>query len=233
MHANNVLKSRTDLVAASANGVKKCQDLWKQRGNKAFQEIRSTLESSCSGRVRCMYCEDSEATDIEHFYPKATYPARSFRWDNYLLACSNCNSNYKRSQFPVDNMGLPLLINPMDEDPMDHLDLSLTTGKFVPATDKGKESIKVFGLDRQVLEVGRRDAWSVFCALVYRYSELTRGHRLDEVEAAIRAIKNQSFSCVSMYTKKYYQSGGLVAVAPPDVFRVIEDNPEIVEIACG
>lgn len=180
-----------------------------------------------------MYCEDSEATDIEHFYPKAIYPARSFKWDNYLLACSNCNSNYKRSQFPLDSTGLPLLIDPASEDPMNHLDLSLTTGKFIPATDKGEESIRVFGLDRQVLEVGRRDAWSILCALILRYAGLTRDHRLDEIEATIGAIRNQSFSCVSLYANKYYNTGGLEAVAPSDVFNAIEGNPEIIEMACN
>ncbi len=232
-HALNLLERRTSLVSNSVDRVKKCHDLWGQRRNKAFFEIRQKLESTCSGRVRCMYCEDSEATDIEHFRPKSIYTEYAFDWANYLLACSNCNSNYKRSLFPVDGLGVPLLINPMEDDPMHHLDLSLTTGKFVAATPKGLKSIEVFRLDRQVLETGRRDAWAIFCALAVRYSELGRGVDRESVAAIVSAIKNQSFSCVSMYARNYYKLGGLSNVAPPEVYAAVENNPKIFDISCG
>ena len=122
-----------------------------------------------------MYCEDSAATDIEHFWPKSQYPDRAFSWDNYLLACSGCNSNEKREQFPLDAAGQPLLIDPTVEDPRDHLTLSVRTGKYQPRrrdsqeSPKGKWSIKVFGLDRDILEKGRVDAWHTIPALLVRY----------------------------------------------------------------
>lgn len=178
-----------------------------------------------------MYCEDSEATDIEHFYPKSTYPLNAFSWGNYLLACANCNSNYKRSQFPLDSEGGPLLINPMDEDPMEHLDLSLSTGKFVPVTKKGKESIRVFGLDRQVLETGRKDAWAIFCALALRYANLDRNTALEEAEGLLSALKNQSFSCVSLYVRAYHTSGNLSVIAPSEVIEALQNNPELLDIS--
>ncbi|MDC7807108.1 HNH endonuclease [Luteimonas sp BLCC-B24] len=227
----NILAKRAGLVAASADKVKRCHELWGQRKNKAFQEIREKLGSSCSGRVRCMYCEDSEATDIEHFRPKSIFTEHAFDWENYLLACSNCNSNYKRSKFPLDGAGFPLLINPMNDDPMDHLDLSLSTGKFVASSHRGIESIRVFGLDRQVLEDGRRDAWSIFCALVARYSAIRRDTSADSAGLIVSAIQNQSFSCVSLYARKYYLTGVLSIVAPQDVCRILDDNPEIFDIS--
>ncbi|MBW8876770.1 MAG: hypothetical protein JF614_17545 [Acidobacteria bacterium] len=107
-----------------------------------------------SGLERCMYCEDSEGTAIEHFWPKSVYPERAFDWLNYLIACSRCNSNFKRDQFPLDAAGAPLLVNPSEEEPLDHLSFSPSTGRFEPRSPKGDPSIDVFGLNRTTLTKG-------------------------------------------------------------------------------
>lgn len=167
------LEERTQRVASS----KDAQRLWNQRDNAAFHEIRAVLKSMTTGRERCMYCEDSAATDIEHFWPKSKYPERAFCWDNYLLACSDCNSNYKRAKFPLDENGAPLLIDPTAEDPREHLTLSVKTGKYRPKTRGGQEShkgtvsIEVFGLGRDLLEKGRQDAWAVIPELLLSYAD--------------------------------------------------------------
>ena len=57
------------------------------------------------GVQRCMYCLDSLGTDIDHFEPKSRRPLRTFCWHNHLLACSRCNSNYKREEYPCDGFG--------------------------------------------------------------------------------------------------------------------------------
>ena len=95
-----------------------------------------------------MYCEGSQGTDIDHFEPRSRNPEQAFVWDNYLLACSHCNSTEKREQFPVDEEGQPLLIDPTDgdDDPRDHLALSLQ-GRWVPRTRKGTETLEVLGLN--------------------------------------------------------------------------------------
>ncbi|WP_224240151.1 HNH endonuclease family protein [Hyalangium gracile] len=120
---------------------------------------------------RNMYCEDSAGTDIEHFWPKSEYPEKAFSWTNYLLACSGCNSNHKREKFPRDEAGAPLLIDPTVEDPRTHLALSLRTGEYVARTPKGEQSIAVFGLHRDILEKGRRDAWIRIPAMLRHYDE--------------------------------------------------------------
>jgi uncharacterized protein (TIGR02646 family) len=172
-----VLKDRTQQVLAAADPKEEAQRLWKQQGNKAFEEIRETLKTMASGLERCMYCEDSAGTDIEHFWPKSSYPERAFTWANYLLACSCCNSNYKREQFPVDEAGVPRLIDPTAEDPREYLIFSGRTGKYKPkpregqASPKGQKSIEVFGLDRDILEKGRRMAWRIIPLLLRDYAE--------------------------------------------------------------
>lgn len=227
-HTSSVLRKRTKSVSASSDQAAKSKQLWKSRKNKAFQEIRQKLSATCTGRIRCMYCEDSEATDIEHFYPKGTYPLRSFRWDNYLLACSNCNSNFKRTLFPLSSTGEPQLINPFDDEPFEHISLSLSTGKFVPLTPKGRESIKVFGLDRQTLERGRRDTWTVISALITKYDQLDRTTDPDSAQSIVTALDRTSFSCVTSFVRTNFLLGTLSAVAPAEVIAALGANPEIV-----
>ncbi len=57
------------------------------------------LRAMCNGPQRCMYCEESMATAIEHMRPRSSYPEATFVWENYLLACSTCNSKFKRDRY--------------------------------------------------------------------------------------------------------------------------------------
>ncbi len=103
--ASDRLVSLTQKVVEAADLRTKAKQLWDDRsssgvGAAAFQTIRDTLEQMAAGRARCMYCEDSAGTDIEHFQPKALFPALAFTWSNYLLACSYCNSNLTMRHHP-------------------------------------------------------------------------------------------------------------------------------------
>ncbi|QMU74236.1 hypothetical protein GXP74_34325 [Streptacidiphilus sp. P02-A3a] len=89
------------------------------------------------GLSRCMYCGDSEGTDIDHFRPIASDPLGTFRWTNHLLACSHCNSNMKRDRYPRDSSGACLLVDPCVDDPHEHLELTFATGGYTPLTAKG------------------------------------------------------------------------------------------------
>ncbi len=43
----------------------------------------------------CSYCEREGAPQdlhVEHIYPKAPHPALELSWDNFLVACSSCNT---------------------------------------------------------------------------------------------------------------------------------------------
>jgi uncharacterized protein (TIGR02646 family) len=165
------LEARAQQVLTAEDQREEALRLWGMQDNKAFQEVRSALKAMAAGLERCMYCEDSAGTDIEHFWPKSAYPERAFNWDNYLLACSSCNSNHKRERFPRDAAGAPLLIDPTAEDPRGHLALSPRTGQYVARSSKGQQSIEVFGLYRDTLEKGRRDAWVKILAMLHYYDE--------------------------------------------------------------
>ncbi|MGW0577505.1 HNH endonuclease [Streptomyces sp. NPDC002920] len=126
--------------------------------------MKTLLESMAHGRARCMYCDDSRGTDIDHFQPLKLAPLRAFTWDNHLLACSFCNSNLKRDQYPVDTAGACLLVDPTADDPADHLYLLLRCGEYDSYGAKGEHTIRVFGLNRPDLVRGRRDAFCLACS---------------------------------------------------------------------
>lgn len=128
------------------------------------RHVKQLLESMAHGAVRCMYCDDSRGTDIDHFQPLKMAPLRAFEWDNHLLACSFCNSNTKRDQYPVDTNGACLLVDPTSENPAEHLFLMLHSGEYGHHTDKGEQTIRVFGLNRPDLVKGRKDAFCLACS---------------------------------------------------------------------
>jgi len=79
------------------------KQLWKSKNPASlFQNLKDTLSVMCSGNQRCMYCEDSEANEIEHRRPKSLYPLQTFDWENLLYVCGGCNSP-KTNRFAILN----------------------------------------------------------------------------------------------------------------------------------
>jgi hypothetical protein len=172
-----------------------------------------------------MYCEDSYATDIDHFRPKAAYPAMCFDWLNYLLACSHCNSNRKRNRFPLDSSGGTLLLNPADDQPDLHLILAPSTGEYVPVTDRGTTSIDVFGLNRSVCVRGRRDAWIVAIELVRGYGAAIQEGDVDRAVACQTALSQQPFAAVR--TELARRHAAQDALVPAEVSRVLSSHASL------
>jgi uncharacterized protein (TIGR02646 family) len=171
-HLNTVqsaINAATDNISAAKNA-------WLNRtNNAAFIEIRATLETMCVGKGICNYCENNEATDIEHIYPKSFFPELAFVWENYLLACKTCNSHYKLdkiavfnppgsiTRFDVSRGSVPptnevLMINPRTENPLDFLELNLRTGMFLEiCPTETREYVKAT-YTLEVLSLNTRDA---------------------------------------------------------------------------
>jgi hypothetical protein len=177
----------------------------------------------CSGIERCMYCEDSSGTAIEHFHPKSMYPGKAFQWSNFLWACAFCNSNMKRDQFPVDVSSKPLLVDPTIMDPFAHLALSLTTGRYVGLDPVGRASIEVFGLNREVCVRGRCAAWTGVQALVRDFV----GSDARARQAILTALGDFPFQGVRRWLSLVQQSGDRARVIPADVRAAISAFPEL------
>lgn len=221
------LQERTRAVIGSADQRAEADRLWKLQPAKAFAEIRTTLRRMASGLDRCMYCEDSEGRDIEHFWPKSVYPERTFDWHNYLFACSRCNSNFKRTQFPLDNGDLPLLINPAEEEPLDHLRFLTKTGEYAARTPKGDASVDVFGLNRTTLPLGRRRAWMTLLHLLPRYAQLRRTERDAEAEEVVNVFRTSPFSGVLAAFLQIAQGPSAGRLITPECLAVFRAHPEI------
>ncbi|WP_327284644.1 hypothetical protein [Streptomyces sp. NBC_01205] len=163
----------------------------------AKSEIRTLLEKMAPGVLRCMYCLDSLGTDIDHFEPLSRAPMRTFCWHNHLLACSRCNSNFKREDYPCDEDTKEcLLIDPSTDDPGDHLELLLAAGTYEKKTRKGEESIRVFGLNREDLVQGRFDAYVTSCDVLNSWHRKVRSGDLLGAAHSAAALRREPFGDV-------------------------------------
>lgn len=115
---------------AKVDGGSPVDAVWKSsRQTQAMSQVESTLNQMAGLRQRCMYCWDSRGIDIEHYWPKSSFPEMAFDWENLLLACGGCNRE-KLDKFELDPQGNPLFISPVDDDPWDHLFFEPRTGLF-------------------------------------------------------------------------------------------------------
>jgi len=215
-------------VANATNSKNRAAELWKAKSKEAFAEIRGTLREMAGGRNRCMYCEDNEGTDIEHFWPKSEYPNRAFSWSNYLLACAYCNSNFKRTKFPTTN-GQPDLLDPTAEDPADapskHLRLLPSNGKYNAIGPKGKPSIEVFDLNGDVrgrkLPEGRKDTLVKLQLLVLDYDRLVGISDHAKAHQTRQAITREPFPAVLHFLVDLAQKPVADLILRPGVSQAI------------
>ena len=174
---------------------------YNRPNNRVFRGVRGRLVDMCSGAQRCCYCEDSAGDEVEHIRPKELYPDRVFAWENYLLACGQCNRS-KGSRFSVIDAGVlvdvtrtlgapverprdgqPALIIPRAEDPLRFLDLEIVeTFTFLPREgltaldeDRAAYTVDLLRLNREVLRVARRNAYGAYRGRLAEYRELRVG----------------------------------------------------------
>lgn len=147
----------------------------------------------------------------------------AYAWRNYLLSCANCNRKWKRNFFPVkanprslppveNQVEKPLLLNPFDRtDPVNHLDYR-EDGRTVGLTRRGRETIRVCGLDRPSLRDARRQDCRRASDLL---RDLNRALQRNDGEAEMRALHglhkegNRSFEYAGVYRSMVKHTGGM------------------------
>lgn len=160
---------------AEVDSGKDARATWKNaRETKTMARVVEALKRMTGARARCMYCEDSRGSDMDHFYPLARYGDKAFFWLNLLWNCTDCG-RHKGDRFPVDAAGAPLLIDPTTEDPWDFLFYDTATGNLAPRFDpstglampKGESTLAVLEplLDEAVVEGRRRTQRNLFKAV--------------------------------------------------------------------
>ncbi|MCP4217222.1 MAG: hypothetical protein GY765_21440, partial [bacterium] len=128
------------------------------------EDVKKSLYDYQHGK--CCFCERKRdkklESDVEHFRPKAGiteepghpgYWWLAYQWDNYFIACPNCNRMDKKNHFPLlpkgkralskaDDLQLeqPVLIHPIDENPEDYIGFEWE--------DENSFQVKAVGLDQ-------------------------------------------------------------------------------------
>ncbi|MFJ5303810.1 HNH endonuclease [Streptomyces sp. NPDC088350] len=203
-----LLRSYTDDIRQRATHEERkarAKALWENR-RQVRPALLAGLAEMAPGHERCMYCGDSQGTDIDHFEPKSLAPLLTFDWLNHLLACSSCNSIQKGNRFPLAADGSPLLVDPTAEDPLDHLRLVLPVGTYRGLTDRGQACIEVFGLNtRSVLVKGRMDAYLMAQGSIELWrTAMDRGQR-DKATEIVRVAWNHPL--IDVLVAMFHQSG--------------------------
>jgi uncharacterized protein (TIGR02646 family) len=180
---NEEIQRELDILQEAVNNeqtfekkVAKAKKLWNSKGGakgeKAFENVREVLYGLCVYEGLCNYCEQNEANDIEHIYPKSFFPTKAFLWENYLLACKQCNSGYKLDEcYVLDNnddifevkrgeepkYSVVAFINPRVENPSDFMILNLKTFKFEIIPDLNQKDSNKVKATLEILELNQRD----------------------------------------------------------------------------
>ncbi|MDI2125174.1 HNH endonuclease [Yinghuangia seranimata] len=214
------IELKSEELRSGAATTRAAREAWKA-ARLVRAELGGVLGAMASGLERCMYCGDSAGSSIDHFEPIVRAPLRAFDWLNHLLACTHCNSNHKRDQYPCDDTGACLLVDPSREDPYDHLRLTLSTGEYRAVTPKGAETIRVFGLGRRVLCRGREMAYPR-CKSMLRDAVRQHAEGRDDIAREVeQALLAQPFADVLYAMYRTLHTPGAAAVFEPDVLDAL------------
>lgn len=170
------LQAKINQEATFTLKAKKAQTLWNNKGGakgkKAFETVKQRLTEMTVNANICNYCEQNEANDIEHIFPKSFFPAQTFDWENYILACKQCNSGEKLDKCHVldhqDNLIFlerdqeppfprPAFINIRKEDPNQFMMLTFPSYKFEILPNQSKADQNRATSVLQILELNERD----------------------------------------------------------------------------
>lgn len=109
------LAAETAKIVGSANPKAEALRLFNNaRKTVWFNPVVEALEQLSGPGQRCMFCSGSEASDVEHFRPKAVFPNLAMTWGNYLWSCTPCNRG-KLSRFPPKTGPGGRYVNPLKE----------------------------------------------------------------------------------------------------------------------
>ena len=174
-------------------------------------DVKMQLKNDQNGK--CAYCEryyNGDYGAVEHYRPKGEVQQRegaqvekpgyywlAYEWENLLFSCSECNTSWKRSLFPlmdpsernIANRDISreqsLLINPSIEDPADFIGFrrEYAVPRIVNGqpSQKGQITIDVLGLNKRAdLKQRRFEAYHEYKMLlkiraILKYGGLTLG----------------------------------------------------------
>jgi len=117
-----LLKRLSDETSAITQAINPKAEADKRYGNARktqwFAPVVKELGRLAGPGERCMFCSGSEASDVEHYRPKAIFPELAMTWENYLWSCTPCNRG-KLNRFPPDTGPGGRFVNPLHENVWD------------------------------------------------------------------------------------------------------------------
>lgn len=167
--------------------------------------------------LRCAYCECAiyDAGHIEHFRRKnrSHFPELTFVWHNLFLACgsqNNCGHYKDRPEAAPYNPDH--LIKPDIHDPEHYLYFH-SSGQVWPLeglseNDKrcAEETIRVFGLDSNVLSGARRSALSIYRnKILEELNEISEWSESDRVDYLMEEIEATRWDPYATTIKHFLQ----------------------------
>jgi hypothetical protein len=227
------LSQKTAAIHGVADRVKKAESLWDDsRGTKWFREgVVAPLKVAAGPGEPCMYCDAGEASDVEHFKPKGSFPELAFEWGNYLWVCGVCNSTYKGVRFPpVTEPGDPIL-HPYRDNVWDHLyidefgHLNEILDEHGNKLPRAVSTLQVLGLDREALNVRRHDRLRQLKDAV---NDSLARYRSGEISAAVLRQRMAEWIANSLQpdVAQYFLQGPGRTDAPfAEFLRVIDNTP--------
>jgi uncharacterized protein (TIGR02646 family) len=208
----------------------------QEKGHAYFHIIRANLKAMNMASEACVYCQSNEGSSIDHFKPIAEDPNDTFAWENYFWACSICNSNLKRSQYPKRGLER-LLIKPDEDSPTKTLRLvkngrffehkvSLTDTKATIKQLRNDQTIEVFQLNkRQMIINERKNAWLLIDKLCQDYMQTTHPNKRQTI---INLLQEPPLFHVLGYMFAIYQKSNLAdQILPISAYSAFHNIPQI------
>jgi uncharacterized protein (TIGR02646 family) len=185
----NAARWQTDLESVLSLPSSTKKQIAKVQNKYRHADVKQALVDMFHGK--CAYCESKITVvtygSIDHFCPKGQYVTLTFAWENLLLACDVCNDRgHKGANFPLDQHGQPLLIDPTDgvTDPNSHLDFVWDPGAGLASIfgrdDRGHAVESTFDLNGSN---GRKELMAYRSRQVKRLFALLRLARRGDAEA--------------------------------------------------
>ena len=221
------LQDKVNLKVGFKDKVAEAQLLWKSKGGDkgkaAFKEIKKGLEAMCVSVKACNYCEGNEANDIEHIYPKSFFPEKAFVWNNYLLACKQCNTGYKLDKcFVLDDGGnvhttirgtepihkTVAIVNPRIEDPRAFFWLNTRVWRFEINDDLSSQDKNKAEKTLEILELNNR-------AYLINGRKETHGKLFDKMDRLKRIINALTIHDIEDALAPYHGENGMVDLTLP------------------
>ena len=156
------LGTETEKIAQSRSPKESAERQYTSARRAAwFRPVVDELAKLSGPGQRCMLCSGSEASQVEHYRPKAVFPVDALKWDNFLWSCGICNQN-KSDRFPPDTEPGGRLINPLDENVWDFVyldEFGFVTAKWIAELNsqdpRGLTTETLLKLNRQSLQESR------------------------------------------------------------------------------